>query len=542
MDKRGQIVGGGLKDIIIREKNNEKLELGELLIAKNDAESNENKNERDYTILQIKDVEYKSQAPPSTHELLSGMELEGYDTDLEFMEPELTNYILGKAKSLLYVQEKRNNLEKEYITKSPKTLPNFFNPVYSINKNDLEFLKPENDGDFLYLGNVRSGSSVLEDVDVKIDAKDALTHHILIPATTGRGKSNLVKVMLCSLLESSSSGILVLDPHDEYYGRNDIGLKDHRSSKDKLEYYSTNAPIGQSTLIINIKSIRPKQVRGLMYLTQAQNEAIHLIYNKYGENWISEMFKAQHIDGVALKTLKVLKRKFDNNLGVYIKSEEKGQIKLGYRSPLFKGGVVGEDTIENITESLEKGKVVIIDSSKLNDPEELLVGSMILERIFFKYKQYNTDELRQKPVISAIIEEAPRVLGKEAMETRGGNDIYGTIAREGRKFQIGLIAITQLASLIPKTILANMNTKIILGNEMAVERHAIIESASQDLSEDNRIIASLDKGEAIISSIFTRFAIPVKVPYFNEYITNFQKNQDLTNEEEDEDIITEFPG
>lgn len=537
MQKRGQIVGGGLQDIDIREKNNEKLELGELLIVQNA----KNETKRDYTILQIKNVEYKSQAPPATHELLSGMELEGYNPNLGFMEPELTNYIMGKAKSLLHVQEKKNNGKKEYITKSPKTLPNFFNSVYSIEKQDLEFLKPEKDDDFLFLGNVRSGSNVLKEVDVKIDAKDALTHHILIPATTGRGKSNLVKVMLCSLLESDSAGILVLDPHDEYYGRNDVGLKDHRSSKEKLEYYSTNPPIGQSTLIINIKSIRPKQVRGLMFLTQAQNEAIHLIYNKYGENWISEMFKAQHIDGVALKTLKVLKRKFDNNLGIYIKSEENGEVKLGYRSSLFKGGIVGEDTIENIAESLEKGKVVIIDSSKLNDPEELLVGSMILEKIFRKYKDYKTDELRKKPVISVIIEEAPRVLGKEAMETRGGNDIYGTIAREGRKFQIGLIAITQLASLIPKTILANMNTKIILGNEMAVERHAIIESASQDLSEDNRIIASLDKGEAIISSIFTKFAIPVKVPYFNEYILNFQKNPDLTNEE-DEDMITEFPG
>jgi len=43
-----------------------------------------------------------------------------------------------------------------------------------------------------------------------------------------------------------------LDPHDEYYGRNDVGLKDHEDSEDKLEYYSTDPPIGQSKLIINI--------------------------------------------------------------------------------------------------------------------------------------------------------------------------------------------------------------------------------------------------------------------------------------------------
>lgn len=514
--KSGRIVGGSLTNIYIREKSDSKIELGDLLVA-DDVNS-------DYTIIQVKDLEYKSQIPQSSLDLAAGRKLEGYGDNLEVIQPELRNYIISKAKPLVKVKKDRSE------AKNPKRLPEFFNSVRSINSNDLEFLKPRKISSSLYLGNVRSGSEVLEDVEINIDAKEALTHHILIPATTGRGKSNLVKVMLCSLLNSNTAGILVLDPHDEYYGRNDIGLKDHEDSDDRLEYYSTDPPIGQSKLIINIKSISPKQVRGMTYLTQAQNEAVYFIHNKFGDNWISEMFKSHNIDGVHPKTLQVLKRKFDNIFGIYVKNDEMGEVKLGYRSRLFKGGGVGESTIDNITESLEQGKVVIIDSSKLNDPEELLVGSMILEKLFYKYKEYNTNELRKKPVISVIIEEAPRVLGKEAMEAPGGNNIYATIAREGRKFQIGLIAITQLSSLIPKTILANMNTKIILGNEMAVERHAIIESASQDLSEDNRIIASLDKGEAIVSSVFTKFAIPIKIPYFNDYIKKFQTGNDSKQE------------
>jgi len=97
------------------------------------------------------------------------------------------------------------------------------------------------------------------------------------------------------------------------------------------------------------------------------------------------------------------------------------------------------------------------------------------------------------------------------------------IAREGRKFNIGLTAITQLPSLIPRPILANMNTKIILGVEMAPERQAIIESASQDLSSDARNIASLDRGEAIITSNFARFAIPIKIPLFEELVAKEAK-------------------
>ena len=64
-----------------------------------------------------------------------------------------------------------------------------------------------------------------------------------------------------------------------------------------------------------------------------------------------------------------------------------------------------------------------------------------------------------------------------------------------------------------------MNTKIILGIEMEPERNAIIESASQDLSKDGRNIASLDIGEAVITSNFTKFAIPISIPLFDKKYT-----------------------
>ena len=89
--------------------------------------------------------------------------------------------------------------------------------------------------------------------------------------------------------------------------------------------------------------------------------------------------------------------------------------------------------------------------------------------------------------------------------------------------------MTQLTSIIPKTILANINTKIILGNELAAERYSLIQSASQDLSSDDRTIASLDKGEAIISSSFSKFAIPVKIPLFEDSVKE-GKNQKKDSE------------
>jgi DNA helicase HerA-like ATPase len=152
-----------------------------------------------------------------------------------------------------------------------------------------------------------------------------------------------------------------------------------------------------------------------------------------------------------------------------------------------------------------------------------LIGSIISGGIFHRFQKYKSEgTLEEKPVVSVVIEEAPRVLGAEVLTARGDN-IYSTIAREGRKFKVGLIAITQLVSLIPRTILANMNTKIILGNELAAERQAVMESAAQDLSTDDRTIASLDKGEAIVSSNFTRFAVPIHIPLFEKYIEEGQE-------------------
>ena len=141
----------------------------------------------------------------------------------------------------------------------------------------------------------------------------------------------------------------------------------------------------------------------------------------------------------------------------------------------------------------------------------------IASETFYRYRESKgKGTLKEKPPVSIVIEEAPRVLSAEKIE-QGGN-IYSTIAREGRKFKVGLVAITQLTSIIPRMILTNMNTKIILGNEMSTERRAIVDSAAQDLSGDDRMIASLEKGEAIVSSIFTRFAVPIYTPLFEELI------------------------
>lgn len=493
IDVVGQVVAGKIGKILIREKSGQEIELGDLLVVE---------ESQGYLIMQVYDLIYGSQIPQAVRELTAGLKLEGYGAGLDFLEPQLRNYVIAQVKALARV--------RETDVKIPKTLPSFFSSLRLIKKEDLAFLtKPPNP---IYLGKVRSGSKVL-DVDVFLNGSEVLTHHILIPATTGRGKSNLVKVMLWSMLDLGKFGALVLDPHDEYYGRYGKGLKDHPKAKENLVYYSSTPPVGTNTLVVNLKSIMPWHFDGIVEFTPAQEEAISMYYRRFGENWIENIVRGTEVEEVAERTLTVLRRKFDNILGVYL--DDRGNFQC--RSRVFSDKA-GETTIRDIVRALEKGKIVIIDTSRLLDEAELLIGSIVCNEIFHRYQLYKSQgKLEEKPVVSVVIEEAPRVLGSQVIEAAGEN-IYSTIAREGRKFKVGLIAITQLTSLIPRTILANINTKIILGNEMAIERHAIIESAAQDLSDDDRTIASLDKGEAIVSSNFTKFAVPIQIPLFEELV------------------------
>jgi AAA domain len=106
----------------------------------------------------------------------------------------------------------------------------------------------------------------------------------------------------------------------------------------------------------------------------------------------------------------------------------------------------GEATVREIINALQQSRKVIIDTFRLADEAELLIGSIIAHEILHLYKTLKEkDKLQDRPAISIVIEEAPRVLSDEVLRTSGSN-IYSDIAREGRKFKIGLIAITQLTS------------------------------------------------------------------------------------------------
>jgi hypothetical protein len=492
---RGQVIGGEMGRVLIRQKADANIEIGALLVSGDDKKR---------ILLQTYDLIYGSQISQQNLELISGMRLED-NTDLTFFDEKVRNYTLALAKPIATISSKDVQLCKQ--------LPVFFSEVREVEKHDLSFIvTPKNP---LFIGNLRSGSKML-DLPISVPGDSVFSHHILIAATTGRGKSNLVKVMLWSAVDKEYCGVIVLDPHDEYYGRNGVGLRNHPDAA-KVKYYTPrNAPPGSNTLKINIRQVKPEHFRGAVNFSDPQFQAMHAYYKEYGNRWIESAVLEKPLKVEFNEaTVGVLKRRLMQLLDIDFDG-----------SQVFCNGVfdlaAGETTVKDIANEVEKGNTVIVDTSGFSGSTEIMVGSMMISEVFNRYRTYKAKGILEgKPVVSIVLEEAPRVLGKEVLEA--GPNIFSTIAREGRKFKVGLTAITQLPSLIPREVLANMNTKIILGIEMRPERQAIIESASQDLSQDDRNIASLDKGEAIVTSNFVRFATPIKVPLFEQYADNARK-------------------
>ena len=477
MDVKAQIVQGDFDSVIARKKSDADVSVGELLVYDDSFK----------IIFQVHDLFYASQISGQNLERISGLNLEE-GREIDFINEEQRNYLMIRLKPLLSVRGD---------VKSPKTIPPQFSELRALREEDLSFMKQ----DGLSLGQLRNGRDVL-DIDASVDLEKALSHHILVSGTTGKGKSVLMKNLLWECSGSKKVGNLVFDPHDEYYGRNSFGLKD----RDVRYYTPKDVPAGGNSLVFDLRSLRPRHFMFSNW-SDAQRQALYYFYRN-NEDWIRELFVVdpEKVDEVNELTLIVLRRKLQLllDLDVTDRFKTNGVFKVG------KKGVT-----DSIVEQLEKGETVIVDTSIFDGGKELLISSIITEELFGKYKWYNNkDVLDEKPVINITLEEAPRVLGKDVLEN--GNNVFSSIAREGRKFKVGLTAITQMPSLIPKQLLANMNTKIILGTEMRTERNALIESSNQDLSKDERNIASLNVGEAIVTSSFTKFAMPVDIPLFEE--------------------------
>jgi hypothetical protein len=96
---------------------------------------------------------------------------------------------------------------------------------------------------------------------------------------------------------------------------------------------------------------------------------------------------------------------------------------------------------------------------------------------------------------------------------------------EGRKFGVGLCVITQQPKNVDPKVLAQINTFVIMGLGDKGDREIIMGSAKQDLSKMEIEIQTLDRGEAIISTIGIPFPVSTRIHKFEDYIDGLNREK-----------------
>ena len=506
----GRITGKSVLELELRVPYRLDVSLGEMLVGVEEG------SERTF-LLRVTDILHGAE---STHDdwehrvAGSMMRLDKENAKYDLHDREERLYQVAVATPLGFIDKE----ETPPRLRKPKTLPPQFSLVRRLNTEDLAFLASyEQD---LPIGKLRSGSHTLEQ-RVGIHGR-YLGHHIGVFATTGMGKSNLMKSFGASLMRSHRYGMLVFDPHGEYYdggagvlpdGRKLQGLIHSPDAAERLVVYSSRQLSGPyNQLKISATEITISDLKAVYTFSQAQEECLWALNAVYGETWLLDLASSSpeelniHFGSKFHEmTLAVLKRRAEQVL----------RFDVVHADP-------GVTVTPGILKALEEARLVLVDTASLWEPEELLVSAVLARSVLKRNKERfkRPVEFQATPHVIIAMEEAQRVLANR----EGEASVFAQIAREGRKFKTGLCAITQQPKLIPEELLSQFNTFFILGLADERDREIIVGSAKQDMGALVHEIQTLEPGEAIIASPNVPFAVPAKVDLYEDLLPTLSRN------------------
>ncbi|MEM3221392.1 MAG: ATP-binding protein, partial [Saccharolobus sp.] len=220
-------------------------------------------------------------------------------------------------------------------------------------------------------------------------------------------------------------------------------------------------------------------------------------------------------------SLSQLNQEFKETMEKYIDKEGEhenrenasGELKNKLEEFIDKYASVISLSAPDVIERIERGKVNVVNLAQLDEDSMDAVVSHYLRRILDSRKE----NLRKKtgglrfPLIT-VIEEAHIFLSKN--DNTLTKYWASRIAREGRKFGIGLVVVSQRPKGLDENILSQMTNKIILKIVEPTDKKYVLES-SDNLTEDLvEQLSSLDIGEAIIIGKIVKMPAIVKIDKF----------------------------
>lgn len=370
------------------------------------------------------------------------------------------------------------------------------------------------------------GSPLTMDFPICLDLGRFMERSSGIFGQTGTGKSFTAFLVLAGIMQHKTGVNLIFDAHNEYaYGKESEktkkrvrGLKELFGSS--LSVYSldreqANKPgrAADGILQIGMNQIEPSDVILMaqeLGLTAKAGTMIGLLVDEYHDGWLPRLIS---MGGDELG-------EFCERSGAHegsVQALQRDLKKLARKD--YVRDTMNSNLLDEIILALEKGKHVILHFGKHNSMlDYMLVSNLVTRKVREAWEtKSETYELSQNPAdrptpLMITLEEAHKFLNPEI----ASQTIFGTIAREMRKFHVTLMVIDQRPSGIDSEVLSQLGTRI--SGKLADERD--IEAVLTGVSDRNALrgaLASLNlRQEVLIVGHAVPMPIQVKPRDYDE--------------------------
>jgi uncharacterized protein len=306
------------------------------------------------------------------------------------------------------------------------------------------------------------------EVLIKFPVENLVARRSFIFARAGFGKSNLNKLLFSTLYQGEPTaekrggrrvpvGTVIFDPDGEYFWPDDQGrpgLCDVEALQDKLVVFTARQPPSPfygsfvaGGIKLDIRRLRPNDVISIALAPERQEQQNvrklrALDAGRWAElvNLIDREGHGAPIDEIA--KLLQLERSQNQIEGLAARSNMVAVVNMLHdkRSQLM----------DLLLEALSQGKLCVVDVSRLRGGPSMILSALILRRIFDRNQEGFTKAQPDTIPTIAVIEEAQAVLRENASAA----EPFLAWVKEGRKYDLGAVLVTQQPGSIPMEILS----------------------------------------------------------------------------------------
>ncbi len=421
-----------------------------------------------------------------------------------------------------------------------KTVPSHFSSVNLASDQDIELVFGKEDKERFWIGNPL-------DMETKIclNLEELVKRSNGIFGKSGTGKTFLTRLLLIGMLQKATAVNLVFDMHSEYgwEGRSEKGrkvkaLKQLFPSKVAVftldEESSRRRRVSTDFVVrIGYDEIEPEDIgllRQTLNLTEASVQAVYQLAREFGDKkWIEATLGLEEGEETRqLLTRLSIHESTYRNLRRGLETLRRLPFLLPHSS---------DNPVRRILDYLDRGINVVLEFGRYTDiTAYILVANLLTRRIHTQYRErmekaIGEDIAPPRPLVITI-EEAHKFLNPEV----ASQTIFGTIAREMRKYNVTLLVIDQRPSGIDSEVMSQIGTKItcLLDNERDIDS---VLSGVSGRSELKSVLAKLESRQ---QALIFGHAVPMPVVVRTREYGSAESYKDFAPEEETEKDIEEL--